>query len=61
MREIVLKNVNFLFYKLTPSAIKDYNRGRPYLKDMAKKAGVPVFENPEDAVKKAIDLTKSTS
>jgi len=31
--------------KLSPQAVKDYNRGRLYLSDMATRAGIPVFSN----------------
>ncbi|XP_055388268.1 uncharacterized protein LOC129616659 [Condylostylus longicornis] len=37
--------------KLTTTAIKDYNRGRSYLIDLAKRQGVPVF----DDIKEALD------
>uniref|UniRef100_A0A1A9VZZ0 Raw n=1 Tax=Glossina brevipalpis TaxID=37001 RepID=A0A1A9VZZ0_9MUSC len=37
--------------KLTPAAIKDYNRGRSYLIDLAKRQGVPVFHD----IKPALD------
>ena len=30
--------------RLSPAAIKDYNRGRSYLHDMAKREDIPVFE-----------------
>ncbi|XP_061398142.1 uncharacterized protein LOC133333848 [Musca vetustissima] len=39
--------------KLTPTAIKDYNRGRSYLIDLAKRQGVPVF----DDIKAALECT----
>ncbi|XP_013195351.2 uncharacterized protein LOC106138682 isoform X3 [Amyelois transitella] len=32
------------------SAVKDYNRGRHYLVDLAQRAGVPVFDNVDDTV-----------
>ena len=35
---------------LTTLAIKDYNRGRMYLADLARRAGVPVFSNITEAV-----------
>jgi len=36
--------------KLTPTAIKDYNRGRSYLSDLATRQGVPVFDSVTEAV-----------
>ncbi|XP_030377578.1 uncharacterized protein LOC115626365 isoform X2 [Scaptodrosophila lebanonensis] len=39
--------------KLTPAAIKDYNRGRSYLIDLAKRQGVPVFND----IQAALDCT----
>ncbi|KAK4883600.1 hypothetical protein RN001_006919 [Aquatica leii] len=41
--------------KLTTQAIKDYNRGRVYLSDVAKRKKVPVFENVTEAVQCAIN------
>lgn len=32
------------------AAVKDYNRGRHYLSDLARRAGVPVFDNVESAM-----------
>ncbi|BFF95154.1 uncharacterized protein DMAD_12618 [Drosophila madeirensis] len=39
--------------KLTVAAIKDYNRGRSYLIDLAKRQGVPVFND----IRAALDCT----
>jgi len=36
--------------QLTPLAIKDYNRGRNYLSDLANREGVPVFEEVKEAI-----------
>ncbi|ODN04007.1 hypothetical protein Ocin01_02658 [Orchesella cincta] len=36
--------------KLSSVAIKDYNRGRSYLADMARREGVPVFEDINEAL-----------
>lgn len=39
-------HINSIIYlQLTVAAIKDYNRGRSYLIDLAKRQGVPVFIN----------------
>ncbi|XP_032452099.1 uncharacterized protein LOC100121856 isoform X4 [Nasonia vitripennis] len=45
--------------KLTEQAIKDYNRGRIYLSDMATREGVPVYENIGDALQHAIQIVQS--
>lgn len=44
--------------KLSPIAIKDYNRGRMYLADIAKRSGVPVFSNISEAVECVIEKCK---
>ncbi|CAG2102544.1 unnamed protein product [Medioppia subpectinata] len=36
--------------KLTPTAVKDYNRGRAYLSDMTTRMGLPVFDDIREAV-----------
>uniref|UniRef100_A0A1E1XAH4 Raw n=1 Tax=Amblyomma aureolatum TaxID=187763 RepID=A0A1E1XAH4_9ACAR len=36
--------------KLTELAVKDYNRGRMYLSDLATRAGVPVFSDISEAI-----------
>ncbi|XP_071051661.1 uncharacterized protein [Onthophagus taurus] len=41
--------------KLSKQAVKDYNRGRVYLTDLAKRKQVPVFENVTMAVQCAVD------
>lgn len=41
--------------ELSTTAIKDYNRARCYLSDLANKDGVPVFDKVEEAVKCAVD------
>lgn len=40
---------------LSDSAVKDYNRGRAYLVDLAKRHGIPVFEEIDAAVKCAVE------
>ena len=42
-------------FQISPSAVKDYNRGRLYLADMAKRENVPIYESIQDAIKAAID------
>ncbi|KAL8612675.1 hypothetical protein ACOMHN_044616 [Nucella lapillus] len=39
---------------LTDSAVKDYNRGRAYLSDMASREGVPQFDDVAEAVNSCI-------
>ncbi|XP_017776253.1 PREDICTED: uncharacterized protein LOC108562433 isoform X2 [Nicrophorus vespilloides] len=43
---------------LSKQAIKDYNRGRVYLSDLAKRKQVPVFEDINEAIKCAIDRSR---
>jgi len=45
--------------KLSKVAIKDYNRGRSYLSDMAKREGVPIFEDINDALNSVVEQCKS--
>jgi hypothetical protein len=40
--------------RLTELAVKDYNRARAYLSDLANRDGVPVFEKIEEAVQCAV-------
>lgn len=49
---------NIIFLQLTKQAIKDYNRARAYLSDMAKHEHVPVHETVLDAVQSAINLSR---
>ena len=46
---------------LTKTALKDYNRGRSYLSDIANREGVPVFDNVAEAVQCVVDKCKSVS
>nr|CAH7718390.1 unnamed protein product [Callosobruchus chinensis] len=43
---------------LSKNAVKDYNRARVYLTDLAKRKQVPVFENITDAVQCAVERCK---
>ncbi|XP_037957117.1 uncharacterized protein LOC119687042 isoform X2 [Teleopsis dalmanni] len=45
--------------KLTPVAIKDYNRGRSYLIDLAKRQGVPVFNDIKAALECAVEKVRA--
>lgn len=54
---IKLNSTSFHF-QLTPAAIKDYNRGRAYLIDLAKRQDVPVFNGVKEAVECAIEKVK---
>ncbi|XP_047514419.1 uncharacterized protein LOC125055831 isoform X2 [Pieris napi] len=37
-------------HQFSEAAVKDYNRGRHYLTDLARRAAVPVFDNVEEAM-----------
>lgn len=52
-----LTNWNSLL-QLTAAAVKDYNRGRSYLSDLAKRQDVPVFNDLKQAVECAIEKVK---
>ncbi|KAK7580702.1 hypothetical protein V9T40_001331 [Parthenolecanium corni] len=41
--------------ELSHTAVKDYNRGRHYLADIARRENVPIFESISDAVQTAIN------
>ncbi|XP_065358274.1 uncharacterized protein raw isoform X3 [Calliphora vicina] len=45
--------------KLTSTAIKDYNRGRSYLIDLAKRQGVPVFNDIKAALECTVEKIQS--
>lgn len=62
MRNFLKKKKNlirFVCLQLTPAAIKDYNRGRSYLIDLAKRQGVPVFNDLKQTIDCAIEKVKS--
>ncbi|KAL3278444.1 hypothetical protein HHI36_013765 [Cryptolaemus montrouzieri] len=44
---------------LSDQAVKDYNRGRAYLSDLARRKNVPVFRQIEEAVVSAVNLCKN--
>ena len=46
---------------LTKQALKDYNRGRSYLSDIANREGVPVFDNVTEAVQCVVDKCKTVA
>ena len=50
--------ITILWLQMTETALKDYNRGRMYLSDMARKEGVPQFEDIAEAVQCAIKQVK---
>lgn len=52
---VVAESNIVLCFQLTKQAIKDYNRGRVYLADLAKRKLIPVFESITEAVQCAID------
>lgn len=39
-----------IYFQLTEQSVKDYNRGREYLNDLASREGVPLFEDIQEAV-----------
>lgn len=43
---------------LSKAALKDYNRGRSYLSDIANREGVPVFDNVTEALQCVVDKCK---
>ncbi|KAK7867197.1 hypothetical protein R5R35_008388 [Gryllus longicercus] len=45
--------------KLSKQAVKDYNRGRMYLSDLANREGVPVFESVSESVECVIQKCNS--
>ena len=45
--------------RLTKAATKDYNRGRSYLTDQARKDGVPVFTDIAEAVECVVQQTRT--
>ncbi|KAL4234692.1 hypothetical protein ACF0H5_006333 [Mactra antiquata] len=47
--------------KLSDSSIRDYNRGREYLRDLASREGVPLFENISEATDCTISLLTDQS
>lgn len=49
------------FLQLTNSAIKDYNRARMYLSDMASRLGIRVFDSISEAVQSAALMCSSLS
>lgn len=51
----MINNSSVRGIQLSDSAVKDYNRGRAYLVDLAKRHGIPVFEEIDAAVKCAVE------
>nr|XP_042904520.1 uncharacterized protein LOC107437853 isoform X1 [Parasteatoda tepidariorum] len=47
--------------KLSEQAVKDYNRGRVYLSDLATRAGIPVFDSIEESVECAAKMCLQNS
>ena len=46
---------------LSKLALKDYNRGRSYLSDIANREGIPVFDNVEEALQCVVDKCKNNN
>lgn len=47
-------------FQYSEAAVKDYNRGRHYLTDLAKRAGVPVFDNVDATVAHVVSKLRQT-
>ncbi|KAG1681215.1 hypothetical protein GQR58_012004 [Nymphon striatum] len=47
--------------KLSKQGVKDYNRGRVYLSDLANRDGIPIFDNIEEAVDCVIQKLRMSS
>ena len=47
--------------QLTDLAVKDYNRARAYLADLANRDGIPVFDKIEESVQCAVTRLKDTA
>ena len=45
--------------ELSKLALKDYNRGRSYLSDIANREGIPVFDNVQEALQCVVDKCKN--
>ena len=54
-----LKLICTSLLQLTDCAIRDYNRGRDYLCDLANRDGIPLFEDITEAVNCAISILNS--
>lgn len=50
--------ISIFYFQLTPAAVKDYNRGRCYLIDLARRQEVPVFNDLRQATECAIEKVK---
>ncbi len=53
-----MTNSRCYVFQLSPTALKDYNRARSYLADLANRDGVPIFESVEEAVNCCISKLK---
>lgn len=51
----------FINSQLTAAAVKDYNRGRSYLIDLARRQDVPVFSDFKQAAQCAIEKVKQSN
>ncbi|XP_072152099.1 uncharacterized protein raw isoform X2 [Bemisia tabaci] len=58
--QMMKKNTTIKGEVISPAAISDYNRGRSYLSDFAKKESLPVFDNLNDALLCAVNRVSST-
>lgn len=46
--------------RISPTAVKDYNRGRSYLKATAEREGVSIFQTPEEALQHIMERYSSS-
>lgn len=51
----------YFFFQLTRTAVKDYNRGRSYLLDLAKSLNVPVFDDLQPALECVVQRVKNSN
>ena len=50
-----------MFFQLSKAAVKDYNRGRDYLCDLASREGVPMFDDIEEATHCVVSMLSDPS
>lgn len=49
-----------LFQQYSEAAVKDYNRGRHYLSDLARRSGVPVFDDVDSTMQYVVNRLRTT-
>ena len=53
---ILHRHVIVILFQISKCAVKDYNRGRDYLCDLASREGVQLFDDVTEAINCAISL-----